>query len=440
MRGARAAFSLAAPDGAATALRVLAARPSIQLIVGRVATAVSTQFSLLAVSVFVGLAARGRVSILLQAAAMIALVSGAGGPIAVGYYCARGRLTRQAVRGWFGISCAVVVAVALLVAAGRDAIGLDTLSGWGVFLALAAVAVGTTALSASTYVAVVQERTRAVLRAQLLLAAGTVASAAAFVAADGGMSEPLLVASIGCVSLIAGYTAWVAVTPWPVDPSLPPAGTRTVLAYGLRSAGGQLGLMMALRGDVLLLAFLLPTDRVGLYATALLLMEGSQLLNSAVGGLIFARLSAAPASARAAMFRLYRRKLILATVGIAAVAAALAALVERQALEGSGLFRLCLLLAPGYVLMTAAAVTDVYLSARGRPGATSFAYIAGASALIATDLALVPHWGVTGAAIGSFVGYSVAWALLASLSRRADRQGSPVGGGDGDGVLSAGAA
>jgi O-antigen/teichoic acid export membrane protein len=79
-------------------------------------------------------------------------------------------------------------------------------------------------------------------------------------------------------------------------------------------------------------------------------------------------------------------------------------------------------LLPGIVAYAPVTVLVVYLSVRrGKPRLSLFVSVVGMFVTLGSALALIPHYGASGAAIASSIGYvagaALAWLFLARLAR-----------------------
>jgi O-antigen/teichoic acid export membrane protein len=209
-------------------------------------------------------------------------------------------------------------------------------------------------------------------------------------------------------------------------PSLPLAGK--VLRYGARGQLGNLLMLVNLRLDFVILGVLAGPAVVGIYAVASKFSELMRLPATALNYVLyprFARQDAASADAEV------RRLLPRAVAGTAAMTPflAVAAVFTLPVLYGSvfssAVLPSCILLA-GLAVEGAAAVSSAYLCGRGRPGANSWGMGAGAVVTVVFDLALIPRFGVIGAAVASSLAYLVATGLLSTITRGLARRSMPV--------------
>lgn len=209
------------------------------------------------------------------------------------------------------------------------------------------------------------------------------------------------------------------------DPSV--AIAREVAAYGARAQLGNLLWLVNLRLDFLVLAAIAGPAELGIYAVATKVAELMRLPATAMNYVLYPRFAS---QTRIEAARGLRRLLPRAgglTVALAP-AVALAGAVAIPVLYGHA-FRPAvlpmLILLVGLTVEGFAAVCSAYLWGAGRPGANSWGMGVGVAATVALDVALVPRFGATGAAIASSTAYLVTALLLTGLSLHHAHRASP---------------
>lgn len=194
------------------------------------------------------------------------------------------------------------------------------------------------------------------------------------------------------------------------------------LKYGLRAMPGQMLQFLNYRLDLFLLAAFWDNRQVGLYATAVFAAELVWHVPNGVNIALFPAVSAAKGAEGAAELssRAMRHAVFWGFLLAAAMAAAAGPTVNL--LYGSSFapsaaaLRILLI---GSVAMVPAKLALNHLAGTGRPQYLSLAAVIGLAATVAFDLALIPRWGVTGAAWGSTFAYLlVAFAALFWMKRR----------------------
>lgn len=202
---------------------------------------------------------------------------------------------------------------------------------------------------------------------------------------------------------------------------------RRICAYGLRSQVGGVLSLLNLRFDFALLGGLAGSAALGGYAVASKYAELLRLPSLAVTYVFYPRYAATGEESAAARAR---RLLPRAGTAVALAALPLAALAPPllPALYGAGFGAAVLpaeILILGLAFEGLAGVVSAYLYGVGRPGLNSLALGAGVVVTVALDLALIPRFGSTGAAVTSTVAYVTTTATLlgcfAVLTRRPPR-------------------
>ncbi|HEY3614549.1 MAG TPA: oligosaccharide flippase family protein [Gaiellales bacterium] len=177
------------------------------------------------------------------------------------------------------------------------------------------------------------------------------------------------------------------------------------LHYGSRVTMGQLFRFFSGRFDVLVLSLLASLTTVGNYAVAQTVAEIVLVVPQSFGFVVMPMVAAGESHRAAPALRLVGT---LAVVGVAVVAVVGPALI----LLGFGsAFRPALvpffILLPGIWMLGCANICGSVLSGRRKPGAASVLAGLAALATLVLDLALIPPFGVVGAAIASTLAYGL---------------------------------
>ena len=194
---------------------------------------------------------------------------------------------------------------------------------------------------------------------------------------------------------------------------------RDIAAYGTRAELNSVTLLLNGRLDFIIVTYLVGPAALGIYAVASRTAELLRLPSLAINYVLYpayARIGrqAAVVQARAAIRRTWWVPAALA------VPVAVAAPVILPLLYGPA-FRAAVV--PTWILLAGLAGGSVYgvlsafLSGIGRPGLTSIAQAAGLVVTVALDLTLIPHLGITGAAIASAFSYLTTAGVLAACFR-----------------------
>jgi O-antigen/teichoic acid export membrane protein len=189
---------------------------------------------------------------------------------------------------------------------------------------------------------------------------------------------------------------------------------REVAAYGLRAQVGGLIAQLNLRLDYVILTALTGPAVLGVYAIASKFAELLRVLTMALTYVLYPTYARDGRRRAAARARSAIPRAGLLTAGAAAVLW-LSAPVLIPAVYGSGFADAVLparILLLGLALEGVAAVITAFLFGAGRPGLNSWAMAAGLVVTLALALALIPAFGVVGAAIASAAAYATASLAL----------------------------
>jgi O-antigen/teichoic acid export membrane protein len=185
-------------------------------------------------------------------------------------------------------------------------------------------------------------------------------------------------------------------------------GGRVQIANIIRLAAGRL--------DVLLLAWLTGLGTVGVYAVALLVGEVVLQIPRSLGFVVMPLITAGRSGSHDLAARAMRLNgtATLAAVVIAALAGPFL-IVLAFGDDFAGAVAPFLLLLPGLWFTSTANLAAFVCSARGRPGLTSTLAAVDAIATVVFDVALIPFFGSTGAAVASSLA-GVAFGVLSLLA------------------------
>lgn len=191
---------------------------------------------------------------------------------------------------------------------------------------------------------------------------------------------------------------------------------RKSLGYGLRAMPGQLLQFFNYRLDLFILAAFWDSRQVGLYATAVFIAELLWYVPNGINIALFPAVSARtdPAEAAELSSRAMRHTVfwcLLLAAGMAAAAGpAISAVYGPAFAPSANALRILLL---GAIAMAPAKLALNHLAGTGRPQYLSYASLIGLAVTAALDLALIPRWGMMGAAWASSAAYlAVSWAGL----------------------------
>lgn len=191
-------------------------------------------------------------------------------------------------------------------------------------------------------------------------------------------------------------------------------------AFGLRQHVGTAAQALNYRIDMFIAAALLSPYQVGLYSVSLAVSELLWHLPNAAGQVLYPK-AAACSKDEADRFTpdVARHVFFLTLLPAAAVWAAAGPLVSLlfgpEFLPAAEPVKLLL---PGAVLLSVSKVLGSHLSARGCPQYNSSASLISLFASAALCLALIPRWGLAGAAAGTSLSYLANFAVMLYFFRK----------------------
>ncbi len=200
---------------------------------------------------------------------------------------------------------------------------------------------------------------------------------------------------------------------------------REVMGYGLRAYFGTLLQGVNYRLDFFLVAFFMPLEQVGLYAVGVTATEMLWMVPNNLQGILMQRAASLPGQdsdrLTRAITRLTSLFLLASSLGLALVAAPLIRLVFGS--EYHGAVAPLILLLPGTWSLGLWKNLTADLIGRGRPGAKALSAGVAAATTVVLDMALIPRFGINGAAIASSCAYTVALVMSISVYRRSTGTG-----------------
>jgi O-antigen/teichoic acid export membrane protein len=191
------------------------------------------------------------------------------------------------------------------------------------------------------------------------------------------------------------------------------------MRFGFRGELSNVITFFGYRLDLLLLSAFASFDAVGYYVVAFTLAELLWLLPNALAAVIFPLVAASSEAGSRGVPLLARATLwitvVLAAIG-AIVAVPLVPLIFSAPFEAS--IQPLHLLIPGVLLFGAGKLLTAALAGFGKPGVATAANAVGLVVMVVLDIALVPRWSASGAAIASSVAYATVFILQATVFLR----------------------
>lgn len=428
---------MAVPAGRPDAARTAARAPGASPLARDALVTIATRFGL-AVLIFgtdivlarlLGPAAKGRFALVLLYSQLAAMVVGWGMDQALGVVAGRDRAT--AGRGfanaltWSAVVGGVAVLVSLrlygLPTDGRPdgplASLVPNLSGMQfLFSALALpgelfFAVGLYALLGRRRI--VPYSVVRLLRRALLLVLVVAAAAIARLDLDAALLMNLVALTVTAIAI--GYVAWRDGTF-----SLRPSGTLLVeeLRFGSRAIVGTAAERLQFRADSFFVNAIVGVRATGIYSVTSGLAETLWYVPNALGVVMFSRAVDPGADAGRVAAVLTRTTLavsLAAAVPAFILGPRLVRLIYGSQFVDAGVALRVIL--PGIVAYSVVAILSRYIVGQGRPGLGTVILVTGLAANVASNLMLIPVYGINGASAASSISYGLT-ALLALAAFR----------------------
>lgn len=203
---------------------------------------------------------------------------------------------------------------------------------------------------------------------------------------------------------------------------------KRLASFGLRQHIGTAAQLLNYRADIFVAAALLPPYQVGLYSVSVAVSELLWHIPNAAAQVLYPKAASAskeeadrftPEVAR----HVFLLSLLPAAVVWAAAAPLIGLLFGREFLPAAEPVRLLL---PGAVLLSVSKVLGSHLSARGFPQHNSSASVTSLLVSVLLCMALIPAYGLKGAAAATSASYASNFLVMLFFFRRIS--GVPIGG------------
>jgi O-antigen/teichoic acid export membrane protein len=190
--------------------------------------------------------------------------------------------------------------------------------------------------------------------------------------------------------------------------------------FGMLGQAGNLMQLLNYRLDQYFVLLLVNATGVGIYLVGVQLSQSIWFLANAIAAVLVPRLTAAHEAEAARMTPLMCRNTLLVSA-LAALAIGIAAPwaltpIFGQAFAGS--VKPLLWLLPGTVALSGSKILASYIFSQGRPGLNSLITMGSLGVTAVADFALIPPYGVTGAAVASTLAYGTHFGLALLVYRR----------------------
>jgi O-antigen/teichoic acid export membrane protein len=196
------------------------------------------------------------------------------------------------------------------------------------------------------------------------------------------------------------------------------------LHFGSRAIVGTIAERLQFRADSFLVNLIVGVRATGIYSVTSGLAETLWYIPNALGTVMFSR--AVDPRADAGRIACVLTRTTLAVAFLTAVPAfvfgpRLVRLVYGSRFSDAGVaLRLIL---PGVVAYSVVAVLSRYIVGRGRPGTGTLILVAGLAVNVASNLILIPRFGINGAAASSSISYGLTAGLVLVAFRRLSGRG-----------------
>ena len=231
------------------------------------------------------------------------------------------------------------------------------------------------------------------------------------------MRAGLLGAVLMQAGIVVFVTVWLAVRVHRLAPIRArfdgPLG-REMLAFGGKSYLQTLAATLHLRIDQYMIGYLLDPAQVGLYAVAVNLTNLLLRVPDALGTVLFPRLAGASEerahTATAEVCRLTVGLVVLGALGFVVAGPTAIPLLFGARFDGA--IAPMLVLLPGIVMMSLYLILSRNFTSRNRQQVNIIAAALALGINVGSNLWLIPHWGIVGAALSSCLSYGVAAIVL----------------------------
>jgi O-antigen/teichoic acid export membrane protein len=196
--------------------------------------------------------------------------------------------------------------------------------------------------------------------------------------------------------------------------------------FGVQGQLGNLAQLLNYRVDQYVVLLFVDTAAVGIYAVAVAVGQSVWFLANAVAAVLLPRLTAEHEDEAARTTALVcRNTLLVSALGALALGGISPWLIPTFFTSDFGdAVRPLLWLLPGTVVLAGSKVLSSYIFSQGRPLTNSLITLASMAVTLIADFALIPPFGIGGAAAASTIAYTTHFVL--SLRAYRDISGRPV--------------
>ena len=229
----------------------------------------------------------------------------------------------------------------------------------------------------------------------------------------------LLAAVMLALSLLGLRNLHLPTIIWPRWPVL-----KAQVKFGLQGQAGNILQLLNYRFDKYVALAFVGLSGVGIYAVGVGVTESIWFISNAVAVVLLPRLTRVHSDEAALLTPLFcRHTIFLSLLGAAAVGALSPLLLPFMfGSDFSPAVTAVWWLLPGTVALAGTKVLAAYIFSQGKPLINSYITVASLAVTLAADFALIPIFGVPGAAAASSLAYSVSFVLSLAVYRRLSGQ------------------
>ena len=236
--------------------------------------------------------------------------------------------------------------------------------------------------------------------------------------------EVVLVLNLVALALTVAGIVWSMLRAGIVSASISPALLVEQLSFGGRTVVGTVAERLHFRANTFLLNAVIGVAATGVFSVSLALAETLWYLPAAFGTVLFARAIAGGRGGAAIASEMTRTMLAVMIVGAIPLwlfAPAMVEFVYGHAFAAAGVALQIML--PGVLAYSVVMVLENPIIAWGAPGRLTAVLVAGLIINLAANVALIPQFGMNGAAAASTISYSATAVLVLILYRMLSGQG-----------------
>lgn len=200
----------------------------------------------------------------------------------------------------------------------------------------------------------------------------------------------------------------------------------SLLSYGLKNHVANIITYLEYRIDIFLVALYLGPEPVGVYSVSVAVAEKIWLIANSLSNVIFSRLANEEQREERVTLMVFSAKSVLSLSFIASIIVGITAPILVPAVFGNDFSNSVgplIILLPGVALWSAVKVYGAYIAAEGVPQWNIVASIVSLAINIATNILLIPSFGVSGAATATLLSYAANYLIRIVIVSRISGHG-----------------